>query len=350
MNGNSIRTFLGANSAEGFVSLYDAFTEDDRTIVIKGGPGSGKSSVMKKIAAEAVKRGMFVEYCYCSSDAESLDAIRIPERSLCVLDGTPPHVREPQFPGAKDEIFYTGQFWNGDKLRDRETEIRELSKKIKECFARTYRYLCAAGKGMEDLRAQTLHRVQTYKLRIYAERLTKRHIGRGKGSSVIRPRFLSAVSPQGTVVHKDTVYTLADRVYVLEDRCYVSDLFLESVLQTAEDWGQEIYVFFNPLFPSMPEHVVFPRDGVAFVTSNKIHAFEPLQAHRIHLDRFLDQSDWDRKRSSHAERLISENLKQASHTLGREKALHDDLEDFYVDAMDFKKLNQQTIKLIKTLF
>ena len=49
--------FLGANSAEGFISHFgdnfDCFN-GWRAIIIKGGPGTGKSSFMKYITAHAV--------------------------------------------------------------------------------------------------------------------------------------------------------------------------------------------------------------------------------------------------------------------------------------------------------
>ena len=44
--------FLGANSAEGFYSLYDQLREGERMrdlIVLKGGPGVGKSTFMRCI-------------------------------------------------------------------------------------------------------------------------------------------------------------------------------------------------------------------------------------------------------------------------------------------------------------
>ncbi len=350
MNGTTIRTFLGANSAEGFASLYGTFPGENRTIVIKGGPGSGKSGIMKKIAAEAVKNGYFVEYCYCSSDAESLDAIRIPEKELCVVDGTSPHLMEPRFAGAKDEIVYTGQFWDGEKLRKNLQEIQEITARIKECFSRTYRYLSAAGKAVDDIRATVLPGTDKGRIRTFAVDLMKRKTKKRDGVSAIYPRFLSGISPQGSVINRDTVYTLADRVYVLDDPYRISDLFLEAVLEIAADLGQEIYVFYDPLCPSLPQHVILPEEGIGFVTSNKTHSFEPQNAYRIHLSRFSAVENGAKERCRSAERLIAACLKEALSSLKQEKAFHDDLEEFYIEAMDFKKLNACTSKLLKTIF
>lgn len=50
--------FLGANSRAGFQSLYRYFAaaEGEGLHVIKGGPGTGKSSFMRRIAAAGALR------------------------------------------------------------------------------------------------------------------------------------------------------------------------------------------------------------------------------------------------------------------------------------------------------
>lgn len=350
MTGTTIRTFLGANSKDGFASLYPTFPEDCSTIVIKGGPGSGKSGVMKKVAAEAVKRGYFVEFCYCSSDAESLDGIRIPKKNLCIVDGTPPHLIEPKFPGAKDEIFNTGLCWNRKKLKASLSEIEDFSKQIKECFARAYRYLSAAGKGVDDIRATILPKTEKERLNTFSKDLLKRYAKKKSGECKFFPRFLSGITPQGYIIHRDTVYALAEKVFVLEDPYRISHLFLESILNSAEELGQPVYVFYNPLCPSEPHHVVLPESGIGFVTSNKLHPFEPQNAYKIHLNRFSSLDESTKLRCKNAEQLISGCLKEAFSSLKQEKAFHDDLEEFYIEAMDFKKLNTYTAKLLKSIF
>ncbi len=350
MNGTTIRTFLGANSAKGFASLYPSFTENNRTIIIKGGPGSGKSSIMKRFAAKALKENFFVEYCYCSSDADSLDAIRIPEKSLCVVDGTAPHLLEPRFPGAHDEIFYTGQFWNRDTLEKSFPEIQQLTHHIKGCFARAYRYLAAAEKTADDIRATALNNAQKEKLCKFARDMSRRLIPRRNGFTLLRPRFLNSISPQGYVIARDTVYTLAERVFVLDDPYRISDVFLDELMKSAEDSGQEIYLFYDPLCPDKLQHLVFPECGIAFVTANKTFTFEAQNAYRIHLERFLDINNDIKKVCRVAEQQIDFCYQQALCSLKKEKAYHDDLEEFYIEAMDFKGLNNYVTKFMKQFF
>ena len=59
---NDISFFLGTNSDTGFYSLFYDLTEHVTpysTFIIKGGPGTGKSGLMKKRRQEAEKRGNF---------------------------------------------------------------------------------------------------------------------------------------------------------------------------------------------------------------------------------------------------------------------------------------------------
>ena len=86
--------FLGANSPAGFVSFYDEITaqaENGRLFVVKGGPGTGKSTLMRRTAAALSQREKCFEYIHCSSDPDSLDAVVFPALNTAIVDGTAPH-------------------------------------------------------------------------------------------------------------------------------------------------------------------------------------------------------------------------------------------------------------------
>ncbi len=93
-----IEYFLGANSPSGFYSLYDHLLppEQARAIyILKGGPGCGKSTLMRKVAAWAQETGLETEYILCSGDPDSLDAVVFPDKAAAIVDGTAPHVVVP---------------------------------------------------------------------------------------------------------------------------------------------------------------------------------------------------------------------------------------------------------------
>ena len=68
------RYYLGSNTHKGFYGLYEeAIAPLDRVFLLKGGPGTGKSSLMKKVMKEGLNRGYSVECWHCSGDPNSLD-------------------------------------------------------------------------------------------------------------------------------------------------------------------------------------------------------------------------------------------------------------------------------------
>lgn len=90
----TLRFFLGANTPQGFVSRFDQLADPDdgwRKYVIKGGPGTGKSRLMKQLAGELSHRCNKLELIYCSSDTNSLDAVIATDLKAAIADGTSPH-------------------------------------------------------------------------------------------------------------------------------------------------------------------------------------------------------------------------------------------------------------------
>lgn len=72
----SVRFFLGANSGDGFYSLYDNFAcaPGDRLHLIKAGPGCGKSTFMKSLRPVPRSKGSPLS-TYCARATRSLSTV-----------------------------------------------------------------------------------------------------------------------------------------------------------------------------------------------------------------------------------------------------------------------------------
>lgn len=95
---HEIQYFLGANSPAGFYSLYSELLPPETAnaiYILKGGPGCGKSTLMRRVAQQAAQAGEAVEYILCSGDPDSLDAVVLPRLGAALVDGTAPHGTAP---------------------------------------------------------------------------------------------------------------------------------------------------------------------------------------------------------------------------------------------------------------
>src|SRR5690606_34119962 len=98
------RLFFGAATPKGAVDYIQELTASlKRRIFIKGRPGSGKSTMLKKLAAAAESRGIAVQVFHCGLDPHSLDMLIFPELSTAIFDSTAPHEYDPNRGG--DEIL-----------------------------------------------------------------------------------------------------------------------------------------------------------------------------------------------------------------------------------------------------
>lgn len=139
------------NTGVGFVNFFEYINEtNDKSFqyILKGGPGTGKNTLMRKIGKYFEKKNFSVEYFYCSSDNSSLDGIRIKEKNVSIVDGTAPHITEALFPGVTHKIINLGEFINPN-IKKHKSEILKLNSYKKIYFDLAYKYLESANKILE---------------------------------------------------------------------------------------------------------------------------------------------------------------------------------------------------------
>lgn len=352
MNGQAIRTFLSANGADGFMSLYPRFFEGKDQYVVKGGPGTGKSTMMKSVAKESLHNGYFTEYIYCSSDAQSLDGVYIAALNSVICDGTAPHTADPKYPGACGEIFNLSECWNSKELKKSKDEIIELNKKISACYKKAYRYLKAAGCVYEDKRQISAAFFDKTKADEFTRQFIRKYIpDKNKTRGAYLDRYLSSFTPQGYVTFKDTIYTFADNICVIKDNYGLSHILIETFADAAASAGYDVYRFLDPLLPEQSLHIAIPELDLAVVTSCKKSTFEPLNMRTVKIERFLSDEIFDVKNKlKYADRIIEMSENCALEQIKQAKQMHDDLEDIYIGAMDFDKAARMTAFAMTKIF
>ncbi len=102
--GSFVHRYFGAATTSGSIDYIPELTEDlEKRYFIKGRPGTGKSTFMKRLASAAKDKGHFVECYHCALDINSYDMIVIRDMKLCFFDATSPHEYFPSKSG--DEII-----------------------------------------------------------------------------------------------------------------------------------------------------------------------------------------------------------------------------------------------------
>lgn len=87
--------FLGAATPYGAVDFVPELTAGLKRYLIKGRPGTGKSTLLKQIVQAGRERGFQIEVYHCGFDANSLDMVIVRELGFAIFDSTAPHEYAP---------------------------------------------------------------------------------------------------------------------------------------------------------------------------------------------------------------------------------------------------------------
>lgn len=351
----NIKYFLAANSTKGFVSRFDQLYnpyEDWFLYIIKGGPGTGKSTLMKNIAQQAIERGIAAEFIYCSSDPNSLDGVIFPSLRVSIADGTAPHTLDPVFPGVADTILNLSDCWNEDILYSFKSKIKEATKKNSLYHKRSKYYLCACKNLIDNMESLIQDSILEEKIDSYCKNLSKKLFKEKLNVEAKESiRFLSGITPNGIVVFEDTLNNVCERIYMLDDEYgLVANMILKNIREEALGSGYDAVVCYCPMQPDTRiECIVIPKLKLGFCVSNSYHKMKKVEAFKtIHCKRFMDSKiiEENKQDIKANKKLTRQLLDEAILKLKEAKSIHDDLEKYYIQSMDFKKVSDIANRVI----
>lgn len=343
--------FLGANSKDGFISLYSSFPpgEGDLLHIIKGGPGTGKSGFMRRIGQAAEERGLDVHYVRCSGDPGSLDGLYIPELKLAWADGTSPHVLEPAVFGHDSDYVNLGQFCRCPLSPEDGQRAEELNRSYKAIYRQAYSLLSALNSLQEGCVPAVFGADEREKLQKRINAIFNKSFSRSKGGGgKVEKRFLSALSCLGLYRLPEEFSKLCKLVYSFDSHLGGDRLALELAAEEAERRGLDCLRCLSPLNCDAAEALIFPQAGLALTDGSwNVEGAKHIRADLVLPGELRREAASMQARAANASKA---SLNLALDRLRRAKELHDQLEAVYRPYMDFAALSVFTDKTISELF
>lgn len=343
--------YAAANSADGFRSYFpEVFGNTGHLYILKGGPGTGKSRLMEEAAQAAERKGMAVERFRCSSDPDSLDGVLIPEKGIGILDGTAPHMTDPKYPGAEEEILNLGGFWDTEKLKSKRETIKARIDEKGGLYDSALRLLHLAGELRREQTALLRGAIREEKLNKAAARLlSAASPGKGKGKEKGKEtlRLIEAIGMKGRV----RFTSLEERAgTVCRVPCFFGGegIFLAKLLQGAREKGAAFTYSLSPLLPEVPDAIFFPESETLVIAGGQAKEKE----HLFNLRRFTLPETLREKRPLLRFLAKEEDamLYGAEQLLDKVRTLHFSTEQIYSSAMDFEEKEKFTKEFLGYLF
>ncbi len=334
------RLFPGGNTCAGFVGFYQELRRGvGHVTLLKGGPGVGKSTLMRKVGRRFEERGEDVTYYRCSGDPDSLDGVYAHGSDYMMLDGTSPHILDPLCPGAADGILNLGACLDAAKLREDRRDIEDIGRDIARRYQSAYRFLAAARQAQADAADTLADALDRREIHSAVNQLFS-YLTRAAENGDEKHIFYRAITHRGAIEELDSIRT--DRVVAVKAPWgFDADALFMPVARQAKHDGSAHTLYHHPLDAGKTEALAV--GGTLFIAADLMDTpVVEIELDRRKLAAARTKLDFD---------LALHNLclTQAIDMLSEAKYLHDRLERYYIDAMDYAALDRITNDILDNL-
>ncbi len=329
-------SFASANGYKGFRSYYDQILHNDsfsHVYVLKGGPGTGKSTLMKTLEDRYGRLGIKTERILCSSDPDSLDGVILvsDKTKIAILDGTAPHQRDAQLPGAKDCLINLAQKLDEGALKKARPELTELQKKKALAYKKGYEFLSLCGIINDKIEAEceTEEGVSS----VYGE-LT--HTLERAECGDIEVRLYNAFCKDGRVTLPHG--SLATQRILLDGNPYVTKHLMQAMARTVQEHRYGATIVPDALDESRILSIDIPSIGLLITTEAVQGPTRTFHFKRIQFDAEEEMRTFYSGLLSRAKERFSEAF-----------SYHKEMESIYGEAIDFSYVDESCERISKEL-
>ncbi len=331
--------FAAANGYLGFKSYFeDIFKPDEykRIYILKGGPGTGKSTLMKKILSSPQLSEYPKEAIYCSSDPASLDAVII-NSNIAIIDGTAPHETDTKIPGAVDKIVNLGDAWNEKALEKNKKEIIEINKSKSNFYNSAYKYL-AFIKNLNDYSEEIVNRAFDFE-KAEKDIASRFELSSCEDRGCEKIRLISSFSKLGykRILHSDSY----NKTYNISSEYGQGHLYLAILLKHFSRCS-DVTKAVSPLDGTL-EALFFDNDNTAFIINSDF-------GEAVDTEIYLTLSESQKNEIKKLGGIRSALLSEAREYFRLASDEHFKLEEIYKSAMDFSKNSELTEALISEIY
>jgi len=343
MGGMSLSTaralFPGAMGPEGFISCFDQLIEEAalrRKLILKGGPGVGKSTFMRRLHAALCDGEQPSSLYFCSGDPDSLDAVALPEAGVLILDGTAPHIVDPQIPGARDSLINLGECLDEAAMRPRLPHIRacmadhaSASRRARACMQAAY----ALSRDNAALLASCTDEIRLHQMTAALISAVLAAHAETCDAPRVRRVISDAVTPKGELC---LLCEGAQRRVIRLVRHAGMDLtpVLKALSRAVLAAGYGVEEHLDPTMPGCLRHLSIPALSTLVTTGEALASEQTFDFAACVPRTTLLRHECALEQGLAGVKL---QLHRAVSAMSQAKQLHDELETFYVPNMDFAR-------------
>lgn len=351
------RCYLAAaNTSTGFASFFDYVIKDaERVYILKGSPGSGKSTFLRRIGNDLLKAGLDVDFIYSCVDSKSLDGIYIHGINVSFVNGTMPNFIEPKYPGAVERLLDFGNYWDIDYLRKEKDKIKYYYDEIAREYKKFWMHLKNAKLIHDNWKREYMLGMDFKMATDITNSLIKDFINsRDSQKGTEYHRFSSALTVDGQVnFYENLTSGIKNRVVLKGRPGSGKSTLLKRLGLAGIEAGYDVEFYHCSFDASCIDMIIIPMLSFAALDGEPPHVFDPGKNDRL-IDMFvcINTSIVNEEENpiKEIELFYSEEIKHAREVYTRIGSLNEELKKFYIEATDFNEIDALRSRITKFLF
>ncbi|MDD3839761.1 MAG: hypothetical protein PHP06_04220 [Clostridia bacterium] len=345
------RYLPGANTYKGFFSFYKNLLDGlKRVFIIKGGPGTGKSTFINRLATYFGSKGHNIELLCCSGDVSAYDGLIITDRGIAIVDGTSPHILDPENPGAVEEILDFGQLWNDRILIKNKDEIVNINEQMSNNYLYAYKLLETAKSIHDNLKDIYKHNMNFNKNYEIESNLIQQNINDFQSKKAKqRHMFATAITHHGYVNYYNSITKNSKKkIAILGEPGTGKSTLIKHIGETAFKRGYDVDFYHCGFAPDSIDLVDIKDINMILFDADTPHEHSVQADYKIDLNENLNQTALSGKKEDikRLKKTFDDFINNAVRYLDISKTLHDSLEKYYKNAMCFSELESLSVQVI----
>lgn len=348
--GNIRYLFASGNTSEGYQSYLPGLLEGlERVYILKGAPGSGRSTFIRQTGLDISKLGYDAEFYVSPFNGTSLEGVVFPQLGMAVVDGSEPGPLEPRYPGVTGEIINLGDCWDKDEMQAHKEQIKSLVDTVAQGTEEAVERLREIKLAKEHLKRCWLSSLNLERLGVLVQELTREIIERQAGE---RHYYGSNLTSQGMVSYIDELSLDCRKRYILTGPPGSGkSTVLAAIGEKAREKGYRVEYYHSGLNPDSLDMVIIADLQVALIDNSNRNLSIRLSDIIINTEDYLDappdeEDSWE---INEARRRLEGAFLQAVEVLKEVESCRKRLQRFYTRAMDFAEVDRTRARVIEEI-
>lgn len=346
--------FAHGNTAHGAHFLYkSAFDGLNKIFVLAGPQGTGKSTVIQRLADSLLDKGWHVQCFHSPLRPDELDGIIVTELKVGIVDGRVSTGISDS--GAGEIVFIDfGEAFDNSLISPGDfITIEDLKVKLERAYSNTYETFATALRIHDEWEQYYIENMDFAKADQIAQELIQELYARHESDMPIAPRhlFFGAATPRGAFDFIQSLTAQLERRIFIKGRAGSGkSTLLKKLASAAEKKGIEVQVFHCGFDPNSLDMLIFPKLRTAIFDSTAPHEYFPDRDGDEILDMYT-RTIAPGTDEAHAAEIAgikarySAKMKEATSHLAEAEAIDSQIKAFYVAATHFSIVEKLHLQL-----